>query len=296
MCRPGALLLGLLLALLEGCAVNPSAHPGTLADRLRSLQTVPPNAVQMEVAVIERPLGDPYLNKDLWTFTDEQAVDLEHKTALDDNGFRVGQVVGMIPSGLQSLLTSERSCLNPTRYLLGPGKSASVVLGPIVPQCQFQVVLEGEPIEVSLDQAQFAVVVQPTLTSDGRTLLHFTPQVHHGENLPDFHVAPEGAGLMMEIKRPCKTYPSLSWDVTLRPHQFVIVGTRLDRPDKLGSQCFLQPDGPSPVQRLLVIRTNRATGGFDEDDASESLANQHTTNYPPPLALQATLTARGNIP
>jgi hypothetical protein len=294
--RAGALLSGLLLALLAGCATQQAARPGALAERLRGPQALPPDAVQMEVAIIERPLGDPYLNKELWTFTDEQVVDLERRAALDENGFRVGQVVGMTPSGLQALLTSERSCLNPRRYLLASGRSATVVLGPVVAHRQFEVVQDGNTAELTLDQAQFGMVVVLTLTADGRTRLHLTPQVEYGENLPDFRVAPDGSGYMMEIKRPCKTFAALSWDVTLAPNQFLLLGTRLDQPQKLGGQAFLQPDTPAPVQRLLVVRTNRAPVATDEDDGTDALRDGHVSNRPPPLALQATWTARGSRP
>jgi hypothetical protein len=256
--RPGAFLPGLLLALLAGCVTGQGVRPGSPGGRLGAQAALPPDAVQMEVAIIERPLGDAYLNKDLWSFTDEQVVDLEHKGALEDNGFRVGQVVGMTPAGLQSLLTSERACTNARRYLLGSGKSAAVTLGPTVPQSHFKVDQDGEPTDVSLDQAQFSLVVLPTLTPDGRTCLRFTPQVHYGEQLPDFQVAPDKSGYVMEIKRPCKTYSSLGWEVTVAPNQYLVVGTRLEQPHKLGSQCFVEADGTAPVQRLLVIRTNRS--------------------------------------
>jgi hypothetical protein len=290
--RRGALLPGLLLALLTGCATGELAHPGTLLDRLSGAQALPPEAVQMEVAVIERPLSDPYLNKDLWTFTDEQVVALEHKEVLDDNGFRVGQVVGMAPSGLQALLTSKRSCVNHRLYLLGAGKSATLVLGPSIPHCRFLVAHAGQPVEVSLDQAQFSVIVMPALTADGRTRLHFTPQVQYGEKHHDFRVAPDDSGLMMEIGRYSKTYPALGWDVTLRPNQYVIVGPRPDQTDSLGTQEFVQPEGPTPVQRLLVIRTNRAATALDEEDA-DAARDPAASGGPPPLALQATWTSAG---
>jgi hypothetical protein len=290
--RPGALLPAVLLALLVGCAADQPARPGALVERLCRFRALPPNAVQLEVELIERPAGDPYLNDDLWAITDEQVVDLECRATLEDNGFRVGQIVGMTPSGLQSLLTSPRACINRRRYLLGASESATLVLGTTVPHSSFRVMQEGEPVEVNLDQAQFGLLVTPTLTGDGRTRLHFTPQVQYGENLPDFSVALDGSGYpsgyVLEIKRPSRSYPALSWDVTLAPRQYMVLGTRLDRLDRLGSQCFLQPDGPVPVQRLLVVRTNRAAVTSEEDDGGASPRDDHAGHYPPPLALQAT--------
>jgi hypothetical protein len=284
--RPGALLPGLLLALLAGCVTGPGARPDSRASgRLGTQTALPPDAVQIEVAVIERPAGDAYLNHELWGFMDEQIVDLEHKAKVEDNGFRVGQVVGMTPAGLQSLLTSERACANPRRYLLGPGKSAVVTLGPTVPQTRFKLDLDGEPIDVSLDQAQFSLVVAPTLTADARTRLRFTPQVHYGEQVPDFQVAPDSSGYVMEIKRPCKTYPSLAWEATVAPNQYLVVGTWLEQSQKLGYQCFVDADCRGSIQRLLVIRTNR--GLPEPDDAADRSTVQSSASASSSLVLQA---------
>src|SRR5207247_4496708 len=69
--------------------------------------------VQLDVAILERPLGDPFLDKELWQHTDEMIVDLDRKAAVEDNGYRVGQIIGMTPGKLQDLLKSPRSCINP---------------------------------------------------------------------------------------------------------------------------------------------------------------------------------------
>src|SRR5205085_9550383 len=56
---------------------------------------------------------DRYLDEDLWADTDGQAVALEHKAVLEDNGFRVGTLGGITPVKFQELITSDRSCVNP---------------------------------------------------------------------------------------------------------------------------------------------------------------------------------------
>src|SRR5262249_23060834 len=80
---------------------------------------VGPDVVYLDVFVIERPLRDAFLNRELWSEADEQAVradgeqgvSLERKTALEKNGFRVGQLGGALPpTQLQDLLMSHRSC------------------------------------------------------------------------------------------------------------------------------------------------------------------------------------------
>src|SRR5262249_53098611 len=139
------------------------------------------DVIQMDVALVERPIGDRYINQDFWDFADEQIVALERKAVLEDNGFRIGQVGGITPAELQALLTSERSCANPRRIQLHAGKETALLLGPALAHCQFQIDHDGRSAPVILEQAQCTLEVLPTLTREGRIQLQFTPQIHHGE-------------------------------------------------------------------------------------------------------------------
>src|SRR5438105_14913284 len=109
--------LALLAAFLIGCNTDQPLRSTSLFNRLHLLK--PPegsNVVQVDVAIIERPLDDPFLANELWTFADEQIIPLERKAVLDQNGFRIGQIGGIKPSGLQKLLISERTCICTRRY------------------------------------------------------------------------------------------------------------------------------------------------------------------------------------
>src|SRR5437870_10332225 len=107
-----ALVWGLLAGLLAGCATGTPAPATSWLRRFQQLD-IPtgPDVVNMEVVLLERPVGDSYLDHELWQTADEQVVPLERKAVLEENGFRVGQIGGQTPVGLQALLTSERSCV-----------------------------------------------------------------------------------------------------------------------------------------------------------------------------------------
>src|SRR6266852_143518 len=62
------------------------------------------DVIQVDVAVLETPVADPILNQELWRLADEQGIAPEAQTVLDENGFRVGQIGGIAPKELQSLL------------------------------------------------------------------------------------------------------------------------------------------------------------------------------------------------
>jgi hypothetical protein len=275
-------LVGLLAGLCVGCITGDGARPAsTLFGGLRPLQ-VPAGAdiVRLDVALLERRVGDPYLNEGLWTLADEGGVPLESRAMLEENGFRIGQVGGLPPPELLALLTSERSCANPRQIRLHAGDAKDLLVGPILPVCRFQLQADGEPEAVSLEQAQLMLSVVPTLTRDGRIALHFTPQVEHGEAQLVACPAADHSGMVLQRQRAVNRYAALSWDVTLAPNEYVVVGARGERRESLGYQAFVRPQESPPVQRLLVLRASRTAPGAP-DDTDDSIRRC------PPVALQA---------
>jgi hypothetical protein len=265
-------------------------------DRLRgSSGPTGSDVVQIDVALIERPAGDAYLNGELWQFVDEQVVALERKAVLADNGFRIGQVGGITPAGLQELLTSERSCANPRRLRLHAEKPTTLYLGSPLPACQFLIEKGGEPVSVHLEQADLTLEVVPTLTADGRIRLHFTPQILHGETSLQPRPAPDRSGWMLQEQRPTERYEALGWEVTLAPNEFTVIGGRTDRPHSLGYESFIRTDGPAAVQRLLVLRTTRLVPLTSRDIPPLPPSDEVLPCQAPPLALQAVhATVRGS--
>src|SRR5262249_53023775 len=93
--------------------------------------------VFVDVAVVERPYGDHFLDQEVWEGGDEQGY-LETKALLEENGLRVCQLGGVVPAGLQALL-SPRYCPDPRRLHGEPGKPIVLTVGPVVRECNFGV-------------------------------------------------------------------------------------------------------------------------------------------------------------
>jgi hypothetical protein len=295
MCRGRALVLGLLTVWLAGCTTSQPVRNTAWLHRFwpnGGGGPSGPDVIQMQVALLERPVGDRYLNQDFWDVVDEQVVALERKAVLEDNGFRIGQVGGLTPPELQDLLLSERSCANPRCIQLHAGKPSVLLLGPALVHCQFQIDEDGRSVPVHLDQAQCTLEVVPTLTREGRIRLHFTPQIHHGETALMPRPAADRSGWLLQEQRPIERYPNLSWDVTLAPNEYVAVGARYDRPQTLGHECFVRREQPAPVQRMLVIRTGRKTS--EMPDATATSDEEPTPRPSATLAYEAAISsARG---
>jgi hypothetical protein len=293
-----ALVLGLLSGLLVGCAYEKPLRAGAWLDRWRPFHgSAAADVIEIRVSLVERPPGDAFINQELWTLADEQIIPLERKAALEENGFRIGQVGGNTPAGLLTLLTSGRSNVNPRGLFVHAGQPTPIVLGPISPQCLFSIQQGGQAADICLERAQCAFNLVASLTSDGRTRLQFTPHVHHGDKKLVPKAAADGSGFILQEEWPTNSYPSLAWEVTLAPNQYVVVGARLDRAQTLGYQCFLRRDESLPVQRLLVIGSRRMIAPTPDEIVAEASDNNPSSSRTPPLALQAAWTkARGSSP
>jgi hypothetical protein len=250
---------GLFTLLLLGCATGEPAQRASWLERLYPFKgAAGADVVLMDFALIERPIGDPFINNELWLLVDEQAIPFERKAVLEENGFRVGQIGGTTPAGLQTLLTSEKTNGNGRRLFIHNGKPASLVLGPVRSNCSYRINQGSGPVQVSLDRAECTLSVLPDLSASGTIRLQFTPQINHGQTRFAPGIADDHSRFILKEQRPSETYHMLRFDMTLSRNQYILVGAYCDRDASLGYQCFVRNDEPAPVQRLLVIRACRA--------------------------------------
>jgi hypothetical protein len=281
------LLLCLLLG-VSGCAWLQQTERSSLIPRQRG-PALPQSddLVTLDIAVIEKPLGDPYLNRELWTSTDDMLLDMEHKALVQKNGYRIGQVVGLMPEALQSLLKSERYCLNPRRRVVASGQRLTQFLGPVYPQAEFTL-REGEKTTpLSLDQARFCLDVVPTRTKDNKVRLAFTPKVETGERMLPFQPDVAHSTWTLCVDKPARVFSNLSWEITVEPHKFLVVGTLLDQKESVGYRTFTQEEYPA-LQRLLVIRVASAGSAA----GTPPLEDFQSEGGSVPLALQAAATGK----
>jgi hypothetical protein len=271
--RCQAVVLALAAGFLGGCS---GAHSESLTTRFAAPGPLsgPSGAdvVQLDLFLIERAAGDDFLNRKLWELVDEQAVSMEGKTALEDdgfrirqnledNGFRVGQIGGLPPSGLQALLASPLACPDPRHVFLHKGHVLPVPLGPAMPLCRLQVYQDGRPTTMQFKDAQCRLEIVPQLTGDGRVRLQFTPYVQFGSRALSWVVRKDSSGVRRwdrQEEQPGEAITQASWEITVASNEYIVIGTHLKRSGTLGQACFLSGlEEDRAVQRLLVIRTNR---------------------------------------
>ena len=218
------------------------------SDSLRASQGLTgADVIQVDVALIESPVGDRYLNEDLWTVADDQVLTLERKSLLEDNGFRIAQVGGIPPAQLQALLTSERSCIDSRRFHLHANTPTPISLGSPISECSFQVHQSGAEQPVTLEHASCSLLIVPTLGAEGKTQLLFTPQIESGNPEKFYGAAPDRSAWILQEQRPTVKYTALSWELSLDPNEYVVVGSMLRSRRYAWSHVF-RPHRPARPQ------------------------------------------------
>jgi len=290
--RHGALLLGLCTLALAGCFSASSVRPTAWLDHLHPFRSAPaPDVIQLDVALIECPVGDKFINEGIWNEVDEEVVALDRKAVLDDNGFRVGQLGEVMPSHLQVLLNSERTCAVKRRHQVRAGEPVRLVLGPSAADCRFELHANNGKTPMAFPDAQCWLRIDATADRDGSTRLHFTPFVEHGARQAVMRPTNDHDGVVVDRQRATEDYTALAWDVTVAHNRFAVVGTHYSRPATLGYQCFFRPDEARPVQRLLVIWPTHGGQSDGLSTASDMTSGRRTVA---PIAEQAGwATARG---
>jgi hypothetical protein len=282
-----AMVLGVLTGLLAGCLTFEAKQPKDQEQTPRATEHGgSEDVVHLLVALVEKPVGDHVLNMDLWAMANEQVIDLEKKATFQDNGLRMGQLGGQLPTSLCDLIRSERSCINPRRIRTRTGTETAVVLGPRWSHCTYQVRLQGRSLPVELDQAQCQLLVTPTLAPGGKTTLHFIPSVKHGQTTMQTQAVQDPSGVLrwdLQAQEPIETYTTLSWDQTVADNEFVLVGAWEENDASLGHRCFINTDSPPPMQRVLVLRAVRAQ--------PDAVPSDEMLGPSPSLALQAAYSA-----
>jgi hypothetical protein len=286
-----AVVLAVAATVMGGCATDKCGRDQPPAE-LRSEPTDMSSAgdvVYLDVALIERPFGDRFLNRDLWEAGDEQGINLELKPLLEQNGLRICQIGGLVPPKLHALIVSPRSCPEPRRLRAEPGKPTVVPIGPPRNYALFQLVGQAGARRLDLEQAHCQFEVVPILEDDERIRLRFTPQVRHGkpQTTPCVEKDPDGPlRWAIEAREPVEEFAQLRWECVLAPNEFVVVGAHLDHAGTIGP-CFFLPEGiPAKKQWLLVLRASHVLYGLPKD---ESLSRV------PPIAMQAAWSsARGS--
>jgi hypothetical protein len=274
------LLAALVCVAGAGCFLSNRPDVPTI---VRSLTPpLPVEGLVVESVLIEQPLGDAFLDRELWASLLPVGV-AESRALLDENGLRLGIVAGSGPQKFQTLLNSETDTVSPQRFTFHMRKETVVpTAGPIDP-CKFVIRgdLAGKPETVELQQARCGILVRPQLASDGRVKLRVEPRIQHGDRQQWFRPNEDATQLAKYDEVPTEKYPVLGCEVLLNPDDYLVMGWDTTATNSIGSVLFTAEVDGRPRQRILVVRARPAS------PAASDLPPLWSTRQRPAIAAQA---------
>jgi hypothetical protein len=205
----------------------------------------------------------------IWSLTNEQALPIELRRRLDQNGLRATLVDTVVPSALQAMIDSIEKRLQDDPFeqmgigadihshsrqlqcrigqrkeiLMGSKRTQSVVLMHNK---------DGAASGRSYDEPQFVFDLRASPQKNRTTLLSLTPEVQHGPFKQKF--VPKEFGIRSETKRDAVQWTELTIEQSFRPGQILMVTSGV--PSRgLGEQFFFtETVNGSKEQMLLMMR------------------------------------------
>lgn len=229
------------------------------------LQQTSGEGLRVLSVLIERPLGDAFLDRDLWTFA-HAPLPPETNVVLAENGLRVLVLGGNLPPAFQKLLESDADTVNPHGLTFANRQNAVLPTAGPIDRCEFEVLpdLAGKKKDVKLAQARCGIAIRPEQTVDGRVKVWCEPQIQHGERQDWWRPTSDGTQFVVQGEAPVERYPTLGFEVTLGQDEYLIVGWPAAAKRTLGSALFAVEANGRPRQRVLVIRAaSRGTAATD---------------------------------
>jgi hypothetical protein len=234
---------------------------------VRSLApAAPTEGIVLESVILERPAGDPFLDRDLWRATLPVGSE-ETRALLSENGLRVGVLAGSLPQRFQTLLESDTEALNARALTFAMRRDEVLPTAGPHAKCEFQLLsdLAGKRSPVALTGANAGLLVRPEPAKDARVRLVCEPQIQHGERREWLRPSADGTGFVKVEEVPLERYPALAFDVTLGRNEYLLVGCFAEQPGTLGAAVFGVAANGEPRQRVLVIRARQVNPGAPAD-------------------------------
>src|SRR5207249_4530287 len=153
---------------------------------------------------------------------------------LQDNGLRVGLIIsGRTPDGLQRLLTQKKSNPDARGFLRPVGNPATIMLVPELEECEFPLHHDGKAEPKRFVKAKCQIEVMPTLETDGKVRLLFTPQIEYDDPQKWSRLNPKLA-LSVQGLRSTENFEALRWELSLGLNDYVVIGSGFEKRQTLG--------------------------------------------------------------
>jgi len=253
--RPGKAggFLVLVIGLFStGCVSTDSTHTAFI-NGIRGLATPGPDCLHVQTTFIEQPAGDAYLNKGLWAAIGKP---LPHEltTLLARNGIRVGVITGNPPGEFDRLISSEHTTVSPTFRTMQPGKPKVIAINGPIARVEYSAVTSftADPTPTTGNDAECALSLTAWPADNNRVRLVCELLVQHGDRQSWIAPTTDGTAFTRQERKNLETFPTLSWEITLSPGDYLVVGAT-DNPVGTLGQAFFFPMVNGVIQQRVFV-------------------------------------------
>jgi hypothetical protein len=222
------------------------------------------DALQIDVAFVERPVGDPLLGNSLWNDIDQVAgFDSNELQALKQLGLLMGNAGASPCKALERMLSetvdpldaaAAGNCmpLKKQTFCLRSSEASPIETNEVA-RCTIDVPLLTGDKEKTYENFKSVLRLTAIRLQDGWARLDFVPEIHHGvERLRP--IASLGAGWQPRESQEIDTLPQ-RFSVKLHVGEMAVITAGPERPRCFGHHAFVRDDAKTgPVQRVLVVR------------------------------------------
>lgn len=285
MSRKGTIFLVLLM--LAGCL--PSADSFVITEK-KNENTLfknidESNSIRLDVAMVQIPMVEKNILESIWSLADNNAVGLEKKAVLEQNGFRITCFGKTPPSELLRLLGTEKYTPNPRRFHVKIGGSSVIPITGVMDSLNSMLAENDTAQDINLLDAQGFLKVSPVSVSENYYQLKLEPLVKSGkEKLLPRAVKTVSGSLEWEIHsfKSERFLSELTCELKVEAGDFLVIGPSESPKDDLkllGSNFFYMRVGQNIIPRVLVLRCSKKNASL-RDTIGEF-------GKPLPLAIQA---------
>ncbi len=227
------------------------------------------NAVQLEVIIIERPQGDPLLEKSLWKEVDQiGALDPDVRDILQKNGFKVGVTASDPPEALQTMVQQaieknkreriqrqgQQAPSSSQKVTLLEGTSSDLQTSDFFSTCQVNIQKKTGLVKQKIfENARCLFRVEAHRLQEGWVTLQFIPEIQHGTKQLR-HTAGNRNWKLTTSQAKYSLYEQ-QFEITLNMGEMAMISSQGESSNSLGQQFFSEAkEDKEAVQRLLVVR------------------------------------------
>lgn len=250
--------VGLLICLVfGGCGPLQRHSTTTWLNQINPFANGSGDKVVLRTYLLEQPVGDPYLSKDLWAAT-LKPLSAEKQALFAENGLRVGHFTGNPPYQFLAMARGPDVVRPQESSVLAGDLKMIPLVGPL-PELKFQAYSEigTKAGTFELTDAEIALSLTPTLGDDGKVKLIFEPRVQHGHRQFGWRPTTDNTAFTWLDQKVQERFPTLKGEIALSPEEYLLIGPTEVPANTFGGASFVSADDGRARLRVLVIQATK---------------------------------------